>query len=146
MPKPTNPDKQSYLFSDDMKFLQKAVIFHPNEYKILALKRSMNEHSRPGKWDLVGGNVSYGENHEQALRREIKEESNLEVDSLIPLHVYSQLTEGIYHLFIGYKTKAINEEVIISHEHTEFRWVTPEEFMALDSAEFLINLVKQACA
>ena len=144
MPKPIDPAKQSYLFSDDMKFLQKSVVFHPTENKILALKRSMNEQSRPGKWDLVGGNVSFGENHETALRREIKEESNLDIGILIPLHVYSQLTDNVYHLFIGYKTKSLSEDVRISNEHTDYRWLTPDEFSKLESADFLIDLVKLA--
>ncbi len=141
MPKPTDPQKQSYLFSDDMKFLQKAVVFHPTEPKILALKRTMNEHSRPGKWDLAGGNVHYGENHEDSLRREIREESGLEIENLAPVRVFSQMMADIYHLFIGYKAVALSDQVAISDEHTEYKWVTPEEFRDLESADFLVDLV-----
>lgn len=141
MPKPSDPQKQSYLFSDDIKFLQKAVVFHPTESKILALKRTMQEHSRPGKWDLVGGNVHYGENHEESLRREIREESGLEVAELKPLRVFSQMMNDIYHLFIGYKATALSDQVVISEEHTEYKWVTPEEFLDLESADFLVDLV-----
>ena len=42
-------------------------------------KRSMNKDIQPGKWDTaVGGHIDYGESVEEALRREVREE--LEVD------------------------------------------------------------------
>ncbi len=41
-------------------------------------KRSMNKDIQPGKWDTsVGGHVDYGENVEDALRREAYEELGL---------------------------------------------------------------------
>lgn len=59
MPAPTDPQKAHFMFSDDIKFLQKVIVFHPSENKFLALKRELNDRSRPDKWDLVGGNVHF---------------------------------------------------------------------------------------
>ncbi len=72
MPIPSDPEKQKYMFMNDMKFLQKAIIFHPSESdKFLTLKRPTNAHSRPNCWDLPGGNVLFGQNNQDSLIKEI---------------------------------------------------------------------------
>jgi len=62
--------QSEYMFSDSIKFIQKAVIFSGN--KFLIIKRSPDAFNRANTWDLPGGCVSFGEEHEASLRREIK--------------------------------------------------------------------------
>ena len=93
MPKPSDPAKNNYMFSDDMKFLQKVVVFHPTEEKILILKRAMDSYSRPGDWDFPGGNVLYGELHDDSIRREVKEETGLELETYKPIQVITRYNE-----------------------------------------------------
>lgn len=131
------------MFSDDMKFLQKAVVYHPKEDKILALRRPPTAHGRPDCWDLPGGNVLFGENHLDSLQSEIVEETSLKVRTVRPVQVVTNCERGIYYLFIGYSCKATSLKVKISDEHSEYKWVTTEEFLKLESADFLVDLVKQ---
>lgn len=138
--------KINYMFSDDLIFIQKAIILHPNENKFLTILRSPNSHVRPRTWDLVGGSVSYGENNETALRREIKEEINLEVSVIEPIKILTlyEKTEEIYHLIIGYKTQAVGGlNIKLSNEHSAYRWVNQKEFLKLQSATFLQDMVKK---
>lgn len=144
MPKPSDPAKVQYMFSEDMKFLQKAVVFHPTEpKKFLAIKRSPKAHNRPNDWDLIGGNVSFGELHEVSLRREITEETGLQVGALVPTQIATNFHDNIYYLYINYKTTALSDTVTLSEEHTEYRWVTKDEFIRLKPAQFLLDSVER---
>lgn len=145
MPKPIDPEKQKYMFTDDIKFLQKAVVFHPDKNGLfLALKRSPNSPSRPNDWDLVGGNVLFGELHEDSLRKEISEEANLEVDNFTPVQIITNYDKekNIYYIFTGFYCQAKTDAVKISVEHSEYRWVTEEEFINLKPAQYLADLAK----
>jgi 8-oxo-dGTP diphosphatase len=128
------------LFTQNIKFLQKAVIFHPDKKGVfLAIKRPETARSRPNCWDLPGGNVNFGERHDVSLRREIVEETQLEVDIVTPIHVLTNFDShnNIYYLFIGYEAHAKDDKVTLSDEHTSHKWVTREEFLELKSADFL---------
>jgi len=133
--------KSQYMFSSNIKFLQKAVVFDKLGKKFLSIKRSPHAFSRAGTWDLPGGCVSFGENHEASLRREIKEETGLSVKKLKLIEVTTSYDKKnkIYTLFIGYSTKILSGKIILSCEHTDYKWVTSKEFT---SASFLKNLVK----
>jgi len=145
MPKPNDLEKQKFMFTDDIKFLQKAVVFHPkNKNLFLALKRSPDSFSRPNDWDLAGGNVLYGELYDASLRKEIQEEANLEIEDLRPAQVITNYDDKkpIYYIFIGFYCRAKNKDVKISYEHSEYRWISKNEFIKLAPAEYLVNLVK----
>ena len=55
--------------------------------EILLLKR--DHHPFIGFWVLPGGHVNYGENVEEALKREVAEETNLKVNKIKLFGVYS---------------------------------------------------------
>ncbi len=56
-------------------------------------KRSMRKDIQPGKWDTaVGGHIDYGENVEEALRREVHEE--LGVTDFSPVLITSYIFES----------------------------------------------------
>lgn len=137
--------KRHFMFSDDIKFLQKVIIMHPiDQTKFLTLKRSPSDNSRPNCWDLCGGNVMWSELHNESLIREVKEESGLEMVNLKPIQILTSFEEEkkVYYLFIGYIAQSVSDHVILSSEHTEYKWVTKEEFLTLVSAPFLVNLIK----
>ena len=132
MPKPQETSKHNYMFSDDIKFLQKCIVFHPTENKFLILKRSPDSFSRPNDWDFPGGNVLFGEYHEESLRREIK-----------PLQVKTDMRGEIYCIFINYTAQATSTEVALSHEHTDYKWISKDEFLKMETADFLKQAIEE---
>ena len=57
----------------------KAAIIN-KENKLLIIKRDPNEIAFPDKWTIPGGKLQEGEDVERGLRREVKEEVNLNIE------------------------------------------------------------------
>ena len=76
-------------------------------------KRAMNKDIQPGKWDTsVGGHVDYGEEIEQALIREVREE--LDIEDFIPVFInrYKFVSDREAELVHSYYT-IYNEPVTV---------------------------------
>lgn len=120
---------------------QKAIIFD-REGKILVLRRSGTALSNPGKWDFPGGDLEFGEDAIGGIIREIREETGLEVKNLNLFDVESHINkEGDFWVTIAYIAKAVSDKVILSYEHDEFKWLTAEDFLKLESSEKLRRFV-----
>jgi 8-oxo-dGTP diphosphatase len=150
MPKPTDPDKWRYQFSDDMTFSQKIVLIDPDTNNFLVMKRSPKSNN-PEFWDLPGGNMLYGELHNEALLREIYEETGIKILSKpTPIIVTSRFIKNeendqeIFRLFIGYKATTSKKNIILSSEHTEYKWVSLSEFLDMQAKEAIKDVARSA--
>lgn len=88
-------------------------------------------------WDTPGGRIDDDESIEETLRRELSEElPDIRVNSIGDL-VHAYRVPGSIHDDIGvtilfYKVDVeLDEEVVISEEHTEYRWMTFDEALEL---------------
>jgi len=109
--------------------------------KILVLKRSSKEDVFEQLWDIPGGRMFFGEMPEEALTREIKEETGLDVKISSPFTVWSFFaSDDLQVIGITMLAEYVKGTVKLSEEHTEYRWINPEEFAQLDAHK---NLKKE---
>ena len=57
------------------------------EDRVLLVHRSPSKRAHPGKWDLPGGCVEYGESELGALERELREELGVQVATVSTSHL-----------------------------------------------------------
>jgi len=102
--------------------------------KILVLKRSALDDHLPGVWETPGGGVDQEERPQEALKREILEETGLVVTIGRPFNVFTfRKDTGEFKVGITFICKYENGEVKLSEEHSEYRFIKPSEFAELPS-------------
>jgi 8-oxo-dGTP diphosphatase len=105
-----------------------ATAFILKNNKLLILKRSENKKVLPGYYEMPGGGIEFGESPEEAIKREIKEETGLETKILNPYCTFSDVINNKQYIDIQFYAKIIGEDdVKLSDEHTEYKWISRDE-------------------
>jgi len=138
-----NPDMSLNEAKKKKKELQKnavAVIVN-NDNKILLLKRGEDAPWMPNKWALVGGVIEKGEAPEKACKREIKEETGLDVKNFVKSFTIQRHAESIEHLFAcRFVGEPTNIELDKS-ENTNYGWYDVNEMEFLDTVPHLVEYI-----
>lgn len=101
--------------------------------KFLFLKRSEDSTTNPGKWDLPGGKLEREEILEEAVVREVWEETGVTiVPGEIAGYINFELPEKKV-IALVYDGGYIISDVKLSHEHTEYSWVPLREIPGLQA-------------
>lgn len=99
--------------------------------KIAILRRHLKSRTNPHKWELPGGKVDSGEFFDEALIREMKEETNLDVSIG---DFYEAIQDDYIHkrtVQVIMKVNILSEEFKISDEHDNYKWADLEEIKLL---------------
>ena len=89
--------------------------------KILLLKRANNPFR--GFWHIVGGQVEDNETLKEAIIREFKEETNLDIE--VGEIIAGRLEESFdqIKIIVAFKITSTNGKIKLNSESKEFRWV-----------------------
>lgn len=107
--------------------------------KVLLLKESTNyaDGANAGKWDVPGGRIDMGERWDTALLREVKEETGLDIvpGRAFAMEEWRPVVRGeqwqVVSTFFECTTSGAPDSVILSQDHVEYKWFTPEEIVTL---------------
>ena len=102
---------------------------HPT--KILATERGYGEFK--GQWEFPGGKIEKGETPEEAIRREIREELEVEIE-VGPLLGTIEYDYPNFHLSMDTFLAKVREGTIVLKEAEAAKWLTKDQ---LDSVAWL---------
>ena len=116
-----------------------------NDGKILMIKRAREPNK--GKWSIPGGRIELGESIHEAVKREVSEECNIEIEILRLLEVSDNIIRDEerrvrYHYVLidvlaRYKTGEVNAQ----SDAEDYRWVTVEELSEMDMSPQLRTIL-----
>jgi mutator protein MutT len=112
-----------------------AACFITVDEDVLFMKRQPHK-SEGNLWGIPGGKCEKGETAEEAVLREIKEETGLDLlrqslQCFGKVYIRYPEIDFTYHMF-GYNLPEYPEEIVIdSKEHTEYLWTTLREALKL---------------
>ena len=111
-----------------------------NDNKFLLLKRSKESDWMPGKWSLVGGMIEKGENPQQAVEREIKEETGLTIEKFIKTFSLQRRPNSTEHIF-ACRYEGDPTDIVLNEENTNYGWYGISEMKFLDIVPNLIEYI-----
>jgi phosphoglycolate phosphatase len=99
-------------------------------------------------WGIPGGKIKWGETAQTALCREIKEETNLDVDNihlvLVQDCIHSkEFYRDAHFVLLNYQCRCARHPAVkLNDEAREYRWVTLEEALTLPLNQPTVNLLR----
>lgn len=100
--------------------------------KFLLAKRAEDDTFMPGYWEIPGGKANFGEQLTDSAIREIKEELGIDIvpEHLLTIRHYpheSNPHKQYIALFYLGKMADEDQEICLSHEHSDYCWVDFDE-------------------
>ena len=125
-----------------------AVAVVEKDGKILMGNKAVDVGPYPNTWRIPGGGVETEESLVDAVKREVKEEVNLDVESVEKIGVYEdnepdkngEMTHYVFHLF---KAKTFAGNAFASKEFPSIKWVDKKQLANTPMARPSIKLFKE---
>ncbi|MBQ2315491.1 MAG: NUDIX domain-containing protein [Treponema sp.] len=110
--------------------------------KILISKRSMHKKHFPGLWEVIGGNLEFGEDFEDCVIREVQEEINAGIKHLEHLHSRAMYLNNLMYITVAYYGELLDEPVFNKEEISEIKWISKEELENFEFCPGDVDLLK----
>ncbi len=112
------------------------------EGKFLLLKRNLEKYQNVrGEWDIVGGRIEPGSKLLDNLKREVVEETGLEIMSE-PKLIFAQdiiPNEDKHVVRLTYVGQTDGEPVLDTSENTEYKWLNVEEMKNQENLDIYVK-------
>lgn len=117
-----------------------AAIIHKDEKFLIAQRKREADHG--SKWEFPGGKLRFGEDPKEGLRREIREELDMEIEVGDIYEVVSHRYGERHILLLCYTCFYLGQSPN-TRDCQAFRWLTPEEMSGYDFTEADVPVVEK---
>lgn len=124
---------------DKYRILVKGIVKHEDKYLIVS-KWYDDRILEPFQWEFVDGPIDFLESPDKAVIRIILEQTGLSTTIDRPLYTWTFTTGDTFNIGISYLCLASMENVIMSEDFVEYKWITREEFSEYISSKVLSDI------
>ena len=118
------------------------ILLKNKDEKYLVIRRSAEKYPKVGaKWEIAGGRIEPGTPLIENLKREVMEETGLEIKGEPELITAQDILKPEKHIVRLTYSGFADGEVKLSDEHTDFKWVNLEEFKKLEPIDSVLKEV-----
>jgi 8-oxo-dGTP diphosphatase len=103
-----------------------------------------------GEWAIPGGSVELGETLQEAVQREILEETGITIRvGKDPIHVFDDVRKDnaghirFHYVILDFSGEFLRGEVKAADDAKDARWVSPEDFSQLNINTNTVKLMKK---
>lgn len=126
-----------------------AAIFN-KEGKLFVTLRGKEAKNEKGKWEIPGGSVEFGETFEQAIKREIKEELDIEIEIIELLGICDHIIPDEHQHWVSptyiCRIKKGTPKILEPHKCADIGWFSLEQAQKLPLSivtKYDISLLKK---
>ena len=137
-------DRTTYLFQPGEFMMYVLAVLENQDGKYLVTQRALNKKWAAGHWEMPGGGAKSKESSLDAIKREVKEETNLDVKN--GRVVYSYFNEDndrhdnyfvdIYHFKFDFK---LSDVVLNTNESIDCKCVTLDELVLMNEKQSFLH-------
>jgi mutator protein MutT len=105
-----------------------------------------------GYWSIPGGIVEAGEKLEDAVRREVREETGLEIEPLAMFEIFerimpdSEMRPEYHYVLIDYLCRAVGGQLAAASDVSQAAWVSEQNLREYRLTEGTLAVVERAFA
>jgi 8-oxo-dGTP diphosphatase len=116
--------------------------------RLLMIRRSATREHAPGEWECGSGRIEAGETPQDAVRREAREETGLEVEIVRPVDAFHYYRGPAREeaIAIAFHCRVGGGDVRLSDEHDAAQWVELERVAAVPVSQPLRDCLARFAA
>jgi len=125
-----------------------AAVIWNDQREVLLIRRT--KEPRKGQWSLPGGKVEFGESLENAVRREVQEETGLEIALLGLAGIAETMLDAsvgaadLHFVLIDYSARVVSGEAVAASDAADATWFSLEAIEELPLWDETKRIVAQS--
>lgn len=124
------------------KILVKGIVQYEDKY--LIVKRWYDDRiSEPYQWEFLDGGITFGESPDKAVIHNIEEQTGINAYISQILYTWSFMMGEVCTIGLSYLCVTTQDEVVLSEDLLEYKWVTKDEIYHYITNENVLNDIER---
>jgi len=144
-PRPRSPEPGALIVVNRRPLVGVGAVVFNARNEILLIKRG--KAPRYGEWMVPGGTLEWGETLEEAVRREVREETGIDIEVEAFVELIEAITPGaggFHYVILDYAARSTGGVLAAATDALDAVWVSPGSLGGFDLSDDLLRVIEKA--